>query len=330
MNDDASTFVAPPPHPGGSFWLPVQGSTKAPEVDSLFHFITGISLFFFVLIVGLIVWFLIQYRRRPGIEPQPSPHHNTVLELSWSILPSLLLVVMFYRGFTSYMDMRTPPDGAMEINVNAKKWSWLFTYSNGWGEPELHVPRDVPVTLVMTSEDVIHSLFIPAFRVKMDVVPGRYTKLWFNATEVGEFTLFCTEYCGTRHSDMLAKVVVHDSVAEYQQWLEKASDPYTDQDGQPRPLAEVGAMFYTKRGCIQCLSTDGSAKTGPTFKGTFGTTQKMTDGTDVVIDENYVRESILNPMAKVRGGFRPVMPTFQGQLKDQDIGAIIAYMKSLK
>jgi cytochrome c oxidase subunit 2 len=330
MNEEPAAFVAPPPHPGGSFWLPVQGSTVAPDVDSLFHFITGISLFFFVLIIGLIVWFLIQYRRRPGVEPQDSPHHNTVLELSWSILPSLLLVVMFYRGFTGYMDMRTPPDGAMEIMVNAKKWSWLFTYPNGWGEPELHVPRDVPVTLVMTSEDVIHSLFIPAFRVKMDVVPGRYTKLWFNATEVGEFTLFCTEYCGTKHSDMLAKVVVHDSVAEYQQWLEKASDPYTQEDGKPRPLAEVGAMFFNKRGCVQCHSIDGSVKTGPTFKGTFGTTQKLTDGTDVVIDENYVRESILNPMAKVRGGFRPVMPTFQGQLKDQDIGAIIAYLKSLK
>jgi cytochrome c oxidase subunit 2 len=330
MNEEPAAFVAPPPHPGGSFWLPVQGSTVAPDVDSLFHFITGISLFFFVLIIGLIVWFLIQYRRRPGVEPQDSPHHNTVLELSWSILPSLLLVVMFYRGFTGYMDMRTPPDGAMEIMVNAKKWSWLFTYPNGWGEPELHVPRDVPVTLVMTSEDVIHSLFIPAFRVKMDVVPGRYTKLWFNATEVGEFTLFCTEYCGTKHSDMLAKVVVHDSVAEYQQWLEKASDPYTQEDGKPRPLAEVGAMFFNKRGCVQCHSIDGSVKTGPTFKGTFGTTQKLTDGTDVVIDENYVRESILNPMAKVCRGFRPVMPTFQGQLKDQDIGAIIAYLKSLK
>jgi len=323
--EETVKFVAPEPASGGSFWLPAPDSTVAANVDSLFHLVMGISLFFFILILGVMVWFVVQYRRRPGVEPQPSAHHNTALELTWSILPSFLIVAIFYQGFTGYIDMRTPPDAGMEIKVDAKKWSWLFTYSNGWGEPELHVPKDTPITLVMSSADVIHSLFVPAFRVKQDIVPGRYTKMWFNATRAGEYTLFCTEYCGTQHSDMLAKVVVHESLAEYEKWLADVSNIHEN-----LTPPEAGQVLYVKRGCQQCHSVDGTAKTGPSFKGTFGTQQKLRDGTDITVDENYVRESILDPMAKVRAGFNPVMPTFRGSLTDQDIDAIIAYMKTLK
>jgi cytochrome c oxidase subunit 2 len=269
-------------------------------------------------------YFLIRYRARPGHEAEPSPSHSNALEIVWSVIPAILVAVMFIWGFFGYMEMRSAPDDAYEIQVVGKKWNWSFIYANGHIDSDLHVPLDRPVRLVMTSDDVIHSLYIPDFRIKMDLVPGRYTKTWFRAMEEGEHTLLCAEYCGTQHSSMLAKVVVHPS-GEFESWLEDAANFLE----RVTPV-EGGEILYNRRGCVQCHSIDGSAKTGPTFKGTYGTVQQMTSGEQVEIDENYIRESILDPQAKVRAGYRPVMPTYRGMLKDEEISAIIEFIKSLK
>ncbi|MDX1967905.1 MAG: cytochrome c oxidase subunit II [Planctomycetaceae bacterium] len=321
--DSTQTFT-PPSSPPGSFWFPSTSSTVAHNVDDLFYLILWISVVFFVLIVGVMTWFVWQYRRRAGVVAEHTAHHNTTLEVTWSVIPGLILVVIFYEGFTGYLDLRTPPPETYEIQVIAKKWAWAFRYPNGHISDELHLPVDTPVKFRLQSDDVIHSFFVPAFRVKMDCVPGRYTTTWAQATQTGEFVLYCAEYCGTRHSDMLARVVVHES-GEFDTWLAKESDFLNTMTPEA-----AGKLLYQRRGCIQCHSVDGSAKQGPTFQGTYGTQQALADGTTITVDDNYIRESILNPMAKVRGGYRPVMPTFQGQLKDAEIDALIAFMKSLK
>lgn len=309
---------------GGSFWFPTAGTQIAKEVDGLFYFILALSTFFFVLIVGLMLVFVVIYRRRPGYARKFAPDHNSTLELVWSVIPAILLVLIFFQGFTGFLDMRTPPAETYEIKVVAKKWSWAFQYPNGYIEGELHVPVDRAVKLTMTSDDVIHSLYIPSFRIKMDLVPGRYSSMWFQANQVGDFPLLCAEYCGTKHSDMLSKVIVHPS-GEFEKWLEQASNLMAT-----LPPAEAGKLLYNRRGCAQCHSIDATARTGPSFSGTYGTSQPLADGTTVLIDENYLRESIIEPMAKVRAGYRPVMPSYKGQLKDLEIDAIIEFIKSLK
>lgn len=303
--------------------FPEPTSTGAEQVDQLFYFILIVSCVFFAIIVGVMAWFLIKYRERPGHEVQPSPSHNNALETTWSVIPGLFVGGIFLWGFISYMDMRQPPDDSYEVEVIAKKWSWAFVYPNGHVDNDLHVPVDRPVKLIMKSDDVIHSLYIPAFRLKMDLVPGRYSTTWFEADTVGDYILFCAEYCGTQHSKMLARVVVHPS-GEFSTWLADAANFL-----ERMTPVEAGELIYNRRGCVQCHSIDGSAKAGPTFLGTFGTQQGLVDGTSVLIDENYIRESILEPQAKVRAGYKPVMPTYQGQLSDEEISALIAYMKSL-
>ena len=306
-----------------SMFFPSPTSTTASQVDSLFYFILWVCVVFFIVIVGVMGYCLVRYRERPGAEAEASPSHNNVLEVTWTVIPGLFVGVIFYWGFVSYLDMRQPPDESYEIQVEAKMWNWSFTYPNGHVDNNLHVPVDKPVRLVMTSTDVIHSLYVPAFRIKMDVIPGRYTSTWFEANTPGTYTLFCTEYCGTKHSDMLAKVVVHPS-GEFEGWLENAANFM-----ETLTPVQAGEILYQRRGCAQCHSVDGSAQVGPTFLDVFGTEQPMTDGTVVSVDENYLRESILEPQSKVRAGYRPVMPTYQGQLKDEEINAIIAYIKSL-
>jgi cytochrome c oxidase subunit 2 len=309
---------------GGSLWFSAPSSTGASDVDRLFFFILGLCVFFFVMIVGAMVFFIVRYRSRPGHRETKTATHNNWLELTWSVIPTILVGVIFLWGFLSYVNARTPPDNSYEIQVIAKKWSWSFIYPNGHVDNNLHVPVDRPVTLVMSSDDVIHSLYIPAFRLKMDVVPGRYSKTWFQATAIGQHTLFCAEYCGTGHSTMSAKVVVHRS-GEFEKWLDEAANFMKD-----LTPVEAGEILYTRRGCVQCHSIDGSAKAGPSFKGAFGQEHQMTTGETVVVDENYIRESILEPQAKVRAGYRPVMPTYQGQLKDEEIAALIQFIKSLR
>lgn len=308
---------------GPTFWMPVQGSSQAGDVDSVFYLILWIALFFFALIVGLMILFILRYRRRPGREAEPSPTHNHALEAAWTLIPSALVIIIFVFGFRKFLDMSTPPANAYEVLVTGQKWKWQFTYPNGYVDEDLHVPVDTPIQLVITSEDVIHSLFVPDFRVKKDAVPGRYTKTWFRATMPGEHDIFCAEYCGTSHSDMLAKVVVHRP-GEFETWLSGVSD-FLDK----MPPAEAGQKLFRLRGCTQCHSVDGAAGIGPTLKGVFGHQQILREGPPATVDENYLRESILDPQAKIAAGYEPVMPTYKGRLSDREITVIIEYIKSL-
>lgn len=307
----------------GGLWMPVNASTTAHNVDFIFWLIMWISVFFFALIVALMGVFVVQYRRRKGKAPEDSPHHHQMLEMVWTVIPSIIVILIFYLGFKSYLDMTVAPGNAMEIQVTGQKWQWFFTYPNGYVDENLHVPINTPVELIMSSEDVIHSFFVPAFRVKKDVVPGRYTKLWFEATKSGEFDVLCAEYCGTGHSDMYAKVFVHEP-GGYETWLADASS-FVD---RMTPV-EAGEKLYNTKGCAQCHTTDGTALIGPTFKELFGETVAFKDGSNTEADENYLRESILDPMKNIVAGFDPVMPTYQGKVNDKEIAAIIEFIKSL-
>ena len=307
----------------GSFWMPPQSSTVAPAVDMVFDFIFWVSAVFFVGIVLTMVYFVVRYRRRPGVAPAETAHHNTALEVTWSVIPLILVGVIFFLGFKVFLDMSTPPANAYEVNVTATKWAWTFTYPNGYIDENLHVPVDHPVRLLMQSEDVLHSFYVPAFRVKMDVVPGRYTHTWFRAVEPGEYVIFCTEYCGTGHSDMLSNVIVHPP-GEFESWLEDASNFLAT-----LPPDEAGAKLIKSRGCPQCHSVDGSSGIGPSFTDLWGGTHALADGSMITVDENYIRDSVLDPQKQISAGYEPVMPTYQGRLKDEEITAIIAYLKTL-
>jgi cytochrome c oxidase subunit II len=307
-----------------SFWLPEQGSDIAPAVDWLFYFIYAISLFFFTLIVGLMIIFVIRYRRRPGVASGSTPNHNTKLELTWTLIPLVIVAFIFYAGFATYLDMRTSPSLAYEVQVIAKKWQWLFKYPDGHVDEVLHIPLDEPVRLLMTSQDVIHGLYIPAFRINMDIVPGRYNKIWFRAVELGEFQLYCTQYCGQGHSDMTTKVVVHTR-SDFESYIKKEANPLKDLS----PV-KAGELLYQRRGCTQCHSIDGTAGTGPSFKGIFGKSTEFSNAAPVVVDENYIRESILNPSAKIVKGYRDQMPTFKGVVSDEEITDLAEFIKSLK
>ncbi len=308
-----------------TIWMPQQASTIASEVDALFYFVYWISIFFLAVITFGTIYFAVKYRRKGKRDQLTSgPHGHTGLELTWSVIPTLIVLVMFAWGFQVYLKMNVIPKDALEIKVTGYQWAWIFDYPEGFNTGgELVVPVNKPVKLLMSSLDVLHSFYVPAFRVKMDVLPNRYTSIWFEAMYEGEFQVFCTEYCGKSHSDMLAMVKVV-SQTDYEKWLEKQSDD------SGTPPAEKGKKLFTSRACNTCHSTDGSKSVGPTWQGTFGSTEVMASGEKITVDENYVRESILNPNAKVVKGFQPVMPTFQGILSDKDIDALVAYMKTLK
>ena len=310
---------------GGGFWLPEAASVTAEPVDRLFNLVLWICVFFFVLICALMAIFVLRFRQtRKGEDALSQETHNTPLEITWTAIPLVLVIVIFWMGFRGYMDLTTPPGDAMAVQVSAQKWSWLFSYPNGVSSGELYVPADTPVVLTMSSSDVLHCLYVPAFRVKQDVVPGRYSKLWFKPTRIGEFQIYCAEYCGKGHSEMLSKVKVL-SQADYDKWMD-AEGNFIDK----MPAPEAGAKVYQKYGCKQCHSVDGTPMTGPSFKGVWGHTQPLRDGSSVTVDENYVRESVLQPQAKVAAGFEPVMPTFQGKINDREIGVLIEYLKTLK
>lgn len=317
-----------------SFFFPVQNSTFAPSVDALYYFIFWLSTFFFVLIIGMMLYFMVKYRRVNGVEPEKSPSHNTVIEVTWSVVPGILVLGIFAWGFISYMDMRSPPAETYDIHVTARTWSWNFKYPNGAMDGHLHIPVGEPVKLIMRSEDVIHSAFIPAFRVKQDIVPGRYSGLWFQAVEKGEHDFYCAEYCGKQHSDMLAKVYVHETdpaklteagEQTFAQWAEDARDP--TKNVTPEQAGEkIIAMF----GCLQCHSVDGSQKVGPSLKGFYGKEVQIAGQNPVLVDPEYIRESLLEPNAKIRQGFKGEMPSFKGQMKDEWIDCVIAYIKSIQ
>ncbi|MEE9252743.1 MAG: cytochrome c oxidase subunit II [Thermodesulfobacteriota bacterium] len=306
-------------------WLPEAASSIAGRVDNVIWFVTIISLVFFVFITALLVVFAIKYRRRSEDDETPYQVSHHTLEVVWTIIPSILVMVIFVYGFVVFEDLRTPPKDAMEISVTGKQWLWQFHYDNGKSTlNELFVPEGRPVKLVMTSDDVLHSFFVPEFRVKQDLVPGMYTYLWFKAIKKGEFNIFCAEYCGTNHSGMLGKVKVL-SPADFEKWKTSKEELIAGAN-----LVEAGAELYTKRACIGCHSIDGSPMVGPTFKGIFGRQETLADGQEITVDENYLRKSIYEPQAQVVKGYQPIMPSFKGIISDNEVSALIAYMKSLK
>jgi len=308
-----------------SILLPVAGSEYARSHDTLLMFILALTVIFFSLIAVLSVTFVWRYRRSRNQGPTPHMTHNTALELTWSIIPGLILLVLFLWGLKGYIAAGVAPLDAMEIQVTGKKWLWAFEYPNGARTiNEIHVPVGKPVKLVMTSEDVIHSFYIPTMRIKQDVLPGRYTELWFTPTKAGMHQAFCAEYCGKSHSDMLAKIWV-DEEAAYQKWLEEG-----DEHTRTMPLKDLGRLIWENRGCSTCHSLDGTRGQGPSFKGIWGHAQKLADGKTVVVDANYIRESILMPQAKIVAGYEPIMPTFQGLLREREIQAVIEFIKSLQ
>lgn len=309
----------------GSLFLPPAKSTIAGDVDSLFGFMLLTSFVIFVGIIIAIITFIIIYKRKSEQDVTSLIDHNTTLEVVWSIIPLFLIVFVFYWGFTDYLRLNKAPDDAYEVQVIGQKWNWAFKYANGYTSPnELVVPVGRPIKLVMQSRDVLHSFYIPDFRIKHDVIPNRYTSVWFEAIETGESVIFCTEYCGTSHSNMLAKVKVVDN-AEFEKFLKESGGRPADM-----PLAEYGKILYTKTGCQTCHSLDGTKLVGPSYKGIFGTERVFTDGSKTIVDETYIKNSILNPNEKIVAGYAPVMPTYQGILSNDDIDAIIEFIKEQK
>jgi cytochrome c oxidase subunit II len=311
----------------GSFWMPVQATDQAGGIDWLYYGTLGLTIFWFLVITIAVVYFCIKYRARPGHKAQPSSDHNDALEITWTIVPSIIVVILFVLGWRAYVDLVTPPRNALEVQVRALKWNWQFTHtSDGRSvtDDELHVPVNTPVKMIMTSADVLHSFFVPAFRVKQDVIPKRYTYVWFRATRPGTYRLYCTEYCGRDHSLMKTRVTVHGP-GGYENYLKTQIERQMDM-----PPEELGRELYTMRGCIACHTTDGNPSVGPSFKGLFGSEVPMASGETVTADENYITESILDPMAKVRAGFQPIMPPFAGQLSEKEIAGLIAFIKSLQ
>lgn len=319
---EPSDLPVSPPSP--YFWLPAPNSTVAGAVDDLFGLIMWVSVISLVVLMGLMGYFVVKYRASSRhSKAEPSPDHHTGLELIWSIGPVPLLVAIFAWGFVGFIDMRTTPKDAYEIRVTAQKWKWLFEYPNGYTDDTLHVPLGRKVRVVINSVDVLHSLYFPSFRQKIDAVPGRYTELWFEATAAGTFPVFCTEYCGTGHSDMLSRVTVHGTEAEFGAWMAEAEKVI-----EQLPPAELGAKMYNQQGCAGCHTLDGSPKVGPSFKALFGKNESFADGTSATVDENYVRQSILEPQAKIVKGFAPAMPTYKGKLSDKKLDGLIAFIKA--
>ena len=307
----------------GGFWLP-ESAAANPATDRVFYLILVICSLLFLLVVGLMALFVARYHRRPDTFAQKTASHNTLLEVAWTVIPVMIVAVIFYQGFVAYLEMQMAPPGCYDLRVSARQWAWQFIYPNGHVDETLHVPAGEPVRLTMTSEDVIHGLWIPALRLKQDVVPGRYTSVWFQADNPGTYDVLCTQYCGDEHSNMLAALEVQTR-EDYDAWLKDAANYL-----KTLPPAEAGKLLYKRRGCSQCHSTDGTAGTGPSFLGIYGKNQEMSDGRAVPVDDNYIRESILEPQAKIVSGYRPVMSTYKGLVSDDEITALIEFIKSLK
>lgn len=308
-----------------SLVMPVEGTAYAHQVDNLYLFLIYFCAFFFLLVAGLLTFFVIKYRRRSPDDRTPHITHHRGLEIAWTFIPFALVMVIFFWGLRTYMEAAVAPAGAMEIHVTARQWLWQFEYPNGVRTiNELHVPLDKPVKLVMTSEDMIHSFFVPTFRIKQDVLPDTYTELWFQATEPGLHRLECAEYCGKGHSEMLGKIYVDDE-KRYNDWLETGGDA-----GKNMPPAEWGRTVYESRGCATCHSIDGTRGQGPSFKGVYGRPVALADGRSMMADDNYIRKCILTPEVNRVAGFQPIMPTFQGILRNRDIDGVIAFIKSLQ
>lgn len=339
-------------------WFPDQASTYAAESDSTYSMILWVSILFFVPLMIVMGYFVLKYKKAKGGKATSRLRHHNGLEITWTVVPCIFLVIMFVRGSWGYLDMSIPPEGARQVDLTAYKWAWSMDYGNGAIHPELHVVLNQPTKMVMRSTDVLHSFFVPAFRIKRDIVPGRYNIAWFQATMASEkisdeelaviladhkesgdkqwdydrhqvtedgyryFDLFCAEYCGQDHSTMQSYVIVHETQEDLDQWIKKISSR-----GETPP-AEYGEKLYKLRNCVGCHSLEANKiVVGPSFHNLFGYDRELATGDKVLGDEQYIRESILDPKAKVVNGFNPQMPSFKGQLSDDDINSLIAFIK---
>ncbi len=308
----------------GTFWLPKASSTLAPGVDHAWDVVMWVSVFFFVIVIGTMAYFMWKYRRRTDKDETSTVDHSAKLEITWTILPLVIVMGLFFVGLSGFMNASVAPSDSYEVQVTGERWLWTFIYPNGAISPSrLVVPKGKPVRMVMSSKDVIHSFYVPEFRIKRDVIPGQYTSIWFEATEVGKYTLECAEYCGTGHSDMLATIEVMEP-EQFKQWLESAGGD------KSLPPAKRGEALFNKWQCSACHALDGSRKVGPSFKGLYGREETMSDGRVIKADENYLRESILLSNAKIVKGYDPVMPIFKDMLKDDDVNDLIAFIKEQK
>jgi len=302
-------------------FLPESASTVAQDVDALYFFSLAVSAFFSLLIAVLIFFFFVKYRRKPkGPQVGERIHGSTALEVIWSVIPLVITLFMFVWGARVFYKVMVPPEDAVEYLATGKQWMWKFQHPEGHREINvLHVPLGVKIRLTMTSEDVIHSFYVPAFRVKHDVVPGRYTTAWFEATKVGTYHLFCAEYCGAEHSRMVGSVVVMEP-GDYQAWLQGGAGNLTP--------AESGEALFSQYACDTCHKEDATGR-GPSLLGIAGQTVATKGGRSLVRDDTYLRESILRPGAKLVEGYDLLMPTFQGQISEEGVLHLIAYIKSL-
>ena len=301
-------------------FFPQQASEQAATIDALYFFLVAVSAFFTLLIAVLVTVFAIKFRRRHDTEVGYAIHGSLALELLWTFIPLGICMVMFVWGAQVFFHMTRAPKGAMEIYVVGKQWMWKAQHMSGASEiNELHVPVGRPVKLTMGSEDVIHSFFIPDFRTKADVVPGRYNTMWFTATKPGKYHIFCTQYCGTKHSAMIGTVTALEPEA-FQAWLSGGAASGT--------MAEKGAKLFADLSCNTCHIDDAQGR-GPVLKGVYGKQALLTNGQTVAVDDAYIRESVLNPQAKIVAGFQPIMPTFQGLVTEEQLLQLIAYVKSL-
>lgn len=310
------------------FWFPKAASSYADRVDFLFYAITWICVIFFVPIVCAMVYFVLKFRDRPGYKGSPDALHNNTLEVTWTVVPTLIVVWIFWEGASGYLEMSRVPNDTLDINVTARKWSWGFKYKENGGEStELFVPVNRNIKLVMQSRDVLHSFYVPAFRAKRDVVPGRYTYMWFRPTVEGVYDLFCTEYCGDSHSNMITKVHVLSDEAYKAQLAELIKEP--------EDIVERGKWLYERKACVSChyAGDIGQKGPGPSYNGSWGKMFKLSDGREIMFDEQYVLNSIRNPAAEKRAGYEnaSAMPAYaRGDLSDEQIEAITAFIESLK
>jgi cytochrome c oxidase subunit 2 len=298
---------------------PVRASTGAGNIDALFIFLLALSAFMCLAIFTMILVFATKYRRRRGVEAEQI-EGSPALEITWSIIPLGIFMVIFAWGAVIYFHERTPPRNASEVYVVAKQWMWKLEHQEGPREiNELHVPVGRDVKLIMTSQDVIHSFYVPAFRIKQDVLPGRYTTAWFRASKPGTYHLFCSQYCGTMHSGMIGQVVVME-LPQYEAWLSGG--------GTSGSLAASGDSLFQQLGCSTCHRSDAQGR-GPNLVGLFGKPVHLEDGRTVIADENYIRQCIVSPATNIPSGFKPIMPVFAGLVSEEQLTALVAYIKSL-
>lgn len=304
-----------------SFQLfPEAASTGAVDVDRLYIFLIAVTGSAVVLVMSLAIFFAVKYRRTADNQVPKYELENKYLEYSWIVLPFIAFMVIYFWSAQVYFRANRSPDDALEVWGTGRRWMWKFQHLGGQSEiNELHVPLGRPVKVILASEDVIHSFFVPAFRVKRDVLPHRYTTVWFRPTKAGRYHLFCAEYCGTEHSKMIGSVVVLPE-AEYQTWLAggKAASPVAE-----------GEQLFSALACNTCHGVDAPGARGPQLGGVFGTQVRLRTGQTVTADENYLRESILNPATKVVAGYEPIMPSFEGQVDEQQLIYLLTYIKSL-